>query len=144
MDTRRGNDGEGAPERVTLEADYRAATYRVGKLALVVGEPAPGLDLLLEARGLSEWALLTAWNPKSVERPEEENRLAQGRLVGKLDGYQILAGRSEAPDGSWGEPQVLVLGIPRWEALELAREAGQAAMLAGTLRGPVELVWVDR
>lgn len=78
-----------------------------------------------------------------MPRDEDENRAAQGRLVGRLEGYALLAGLAEAADGSWREPSLFVQGIPRWEAMELAREFGQVAFLAGEPGGLVELVWTQ-
>jgi hypothetical protein len=75
-----------------------------------------------------------------VPRAEEENRAAQGKLLGRLEGLDILAALAEAQDGSWQEPSFFVIGIPRWEATELARDFGQLAFLAGEPGGVVELV----
>lgn len=125
-----------------MEQAYRATSYRVGgKLVLRVGERSPVLDILLSDRGLSEWAYLTAHNPASVRLSPEENRARQKDLLRRVADHPILLGEAVAEDGSWSEASVLVLGIPREEALGLAREFGQNAILWGTLRGPAELLW---
>lgn len=102
---------------------------------LRIGQPLP------RELGDVEWAFLTAWNPGSVPRDEDANRAAQERLVARLESYSVLAGHAEAQDGSWREPSLFVIGIPRWEALEIARECGQAAFLAGEPGGLVQLIW---
>jgi len=130
--------------RAALERAYRATTYRAGPLRLRVGERSAALDAMLAERGADEWAYLTAWNPGSQPCPEAENRAAQGRLLERLAAWPTLAGESRGDDASWpAEPSVLVLGIGRGEAMALAREFGQAAILAGRRSGAAELVWVE-
>lgn len=130
--------------REALDAAYRATTYRAGKLAVRIGEPAPALDLLLADRGLDEWAYLTAHNPGSVALAPEENRARQKRLLARVAGHPVLLGEAVADDaGDWAaEPSVLVLGIRREDALSLAREFGQNAIVCGQRGGAAELVWV--
>lgn len=135
------------PSRATpeLDAAYRATSYRVGgKLVLRVGERSPVLDHLLANRGLEEWVYLTAHNPASVELPPEENRARQKELVRRLAGYPCMLGEAVPDDPSWPpEASVLVLGIPRADALALAREFGQNAILCGTRGGVAQILWVD-
>lgn len=125
-----------------LEAAYRATSYRAGsKLELRVGEPNAALDELLAERGLLAWAYLTAFNPGSVALPAEENRARQTQLLRRLEGYQLLPGEAVGDDGTWEEASVLVLGIGREDALSVAREFGQHAILCGTRGAPAELAW---
>jgi hypothetical protein len=132
-----------AEERAALDAAYRSTAYRAGKLTLRVGEPTPpALDLLLESRGLRAWAYLTAWNPGSRPLPLDENRRRQRELVAHLGDWQWLRGRAEADDGTWSEESLLVLGLPREDAMALGREFGQNAVLVGVPGGVAELVWL--
>ena len=129
--------------REELERAYRATTYRVGaRLALRVGEPNAVLDLLLSERGLDEWAYLTAHNPASVVLAPGENRARQEALLGRVAGYPLLLGEAVADAGDWPpEPSALVLGIRREDALALAREFGQSAILCGRRGGAPALAW---
>ena len=56
-------------QRAHLDAVYRETTYRVEapgrSLAIRLGEPAPALDSLLAAVGLTSWAFVSAANPHS-------------------------------------------------------------------------------
>jgi hypothetical protein len=130
------------------EAAYRATSYRVDdggqRFAIRIGERCAPLDALLAARGLDEWAYLTAHNPGGRAAPPAANERAQARLEAELAaaGREILRGASAADAGDWPpEPSVLVLGLPRAEALALARRHGQEALVAGRHASAAELVF---
>jgi hypothetical protein len=56
----------------------------------------------------------------------------------------VLRGAGAGDDGRWApEPSLLVLGLPRAEAVELARRFGQEAIVAGRRGAPAELVYCD-
>jgi hypothetical protein len=131
--------------RARLETAYRATTYAAGlSLRLRVGQPHPFLDDMMAFRGLEAYAYLTAWNPGSKELPEAENRARQDDLRARLKGrHPVIEGVASADDGSWREDGLLVLGIPRDDALSLARDFGQVAILAGRRGGAPELAWVE-
>ena len=134
-----------AAERARLEAAYRRTTYAAGlSLRLRVDEPHPFLDDMLAFRGLEEWAYLTAWNPGSKPLPLEENMQRQDALRARLKGrWPTVEGAATSDDGSWEpEESLLVLGIPRDEALALAKELEQTAILVGRRGGRAELVFV--
>ena len=107
---------------------YAAADYvvREPRVVIHIGEPNAALDALIGDAGRA--AFLTAANPGSLRRSEEEN----GRLVAALRetlegaGWRCLEGEGRDRAGAWpAEASLLVPGIPRAEALELARRFGQ-------------------
>ena len=112
---------------------------------LHIEETSAELEAVLARHHLSSWAFVTAHNPGSVPQSEAENRTRQAALereVGEA-GYPFYHGEGAAPDGSWPpEPSLLVLGIGRDEALNLARRHGQHALLFGVAGGPAQLLWV--
>lgn len=139
---------EGLLEELRLDRAYRATTY-----AATVGDQAvriridsftPQAD---EALGLAEgeaWAVLTAWNPASEERPREENDAAQERLraILRQEGVRFFEGMSEPDDGHPGEASLLAV-MTRERAMELGREFGQNAIVVGGGRWrKAELVWL--
>jgi hypothetical protein len=131
--------------RAKLEPAYRATTYAAGlSIRLRVGQPHPFLDDMMAFRGIEEYAYLTAWNPGSKELPDEENRVRQDALRARLRGkHPVIEGVATADDGSWTEESLLVLGISRADALDLARSFGQVAILAGRRGGAPELAWME-
>jgi len=131
------------------EAAYRATTYGVAdgahRLAIRIGERCAALDALLAERGAGEWAYLTAWNPGGQPAAPEANAAAQARLEAELAaaGRACLRGASRG-DGGWPpEPSLLVLGLPRAEALALARRHGQEALVVGRRGAAAELVFCE-
>jgi len=130
------------------EAAYRATTYAVAdgahRLAIRIGERCAPLEALLAARGLDEWAYLTAHNPRGLRADPAANAAAQARLEAELAaaGRPFLRGASLGDGGDWPpEPSLLVLGLARAEALALARRYGQEALVTGRCGEAAELVF---
>ena len=141
----RGEGGRGAHPRAAV---YRATRYEVDdggvRLALRIDAPCAALDALLVARGVEEWAYLTAWNPGGRPAPAAANAEAQARLEAEVtaSGRPFLRGASVADAGDWPpEPSLLVLGLPRAEALALAARYGQEAIVAGRRGGAASLLF---
>lgn len=130
----------------SLAIDYTAAHYRVfadPPFMLRVGERSVELDVLLTSHATDTWAFITACNPGSRLLPADENaeRMTQLRAVVKR--FTTYPGEGVDPTGEWpGEPSVLVVGIDRGEAVEVAKVFGQNAILVGEQSRAVELVWV--
>lgn len=116
-------------ERTALARLYEQAVYMVelptGQVEFRVGAapdgPLPEGPL----------AIVTAWNP-GLERPSEaDNRKANERLRKVLNQngwiFYPACGRSE--DGRHGEPSFAVMDIEPEQALALARQFEQAAVL---------------
>ena len=74
--------------------------------------------------------VVTAWNPGSTTRPDEENEQAQQRLVGLVTDAGLPHVRVDgvSPDRGWREPSLLVSGVSRERALMWAHEFGQLAV----------------
>ena len=72
----------------------------------------------------------TAWNPASQACSDADNRAAHGELVDWLteQGYVYFPSVGTAPDGSWREEGVAVVGLGRLTAIELGRRFGQHAV----------------
>jgi uncharacterized protein len=115
-----------------LLASYRRTHYVVffPEIVIRVGEPNRALDELIAPSGRA--AFVTAANPGSERRSDEENRLLVAALHETLDaaGRFYLEGEGRDPDGEWPpEPSLLVLGIAREEAARLARGFAQNAFV---------------
>lgn len=133
-------------ERRKLSAAYTSAFYRVfadPPFVLRVGEPSAELDALLYAHAADTWAFVTACNPGSVVLSADENAERMNQLREVLTRFVTYPGESCDAAGGWAEPSLLVIGISRTEAVEVATAFGQAAILAGTRGGVTELVWVE-
>lgn len=133
--------------RKELERAYHQTTYAAAiPLRLRIGEKNLLLDAFLTDLGATCFSYLTAWNPRSTPRSEDENRAAQEELTALLReaGYEVFVGAGEADDGSFpAEPSLLVPGLPREEALALARRYEQDAFVSGETGKAPMLVWTE-
>ena len=119
-----------------LIAAYHATNYRVdepGKpFVLSIDTPSSTLSDLHRRYGVSTSAFITAWNPFSQPRSDAENALADALLVAAVAEADFVAvpGFGEDPSGKWpGERSLLVLGIDKSAAVDLARGFKQHAFL---------------
>lgn len=136
-----------------LLAAYRRTSYTAytptGTLTLRIDEPNPALDAWLVARGVRDWAYLTACNPGSRALSETDNRDRRQALEGQLvaEGFAFHGGAGVPDpdhDPDWlPEASVLVLGIDPENAARLARQYGQLAFVAGRLGEPPALFVLD-
>lgn len=126
-----------------LASAYLAADYRWeldGEWRwLRIGAPAPEIDAAFV--DATRFALLSAWDPHSIPRPEPENRRADEALRFQLAAgpYPFRAAFSSAPDRSWREPSWLVIGMPREPLDQLGRRFGQLGTLHWRRGAPVRL-----
>lgn len=116
----------------TFRDAYVATSYRFGGVGLRIGRR-QGVDRLLGRLRCRRAAVLTAWDPCSVERGAAANRAAQARLRAQLPRAPLprpLAGCGVPDDpGKRGEAMLLAPGLaPRVAAL-LARRSRQNAIL---------------
>lgn len=129
-----------------LEAAYRATDYRVdeGPFIIRIGERSADADRVLARHGRTEWAFVTACNPRSERLPDNENARRMARLETELRvrGWSCYRGVSADRDGGWPEASFLVIGVSEAEAVEMARQFGQNAIVAGRFGEPARLVWV--
>jgi hypothetical protein len=135
--------------RNDLERAYRHTTYRVflpgGCCELRVGTVSELLRDWLQNARADGFALLTAHNPGSRQCPAEENAARQAELECELleAGFEPYAAESVADDALWPvEEGCFVTDLPLDDALALAEDYGQNALLFGGADACPRLVWV--
>ena len=76
------------------------------------------------------FAIVTAWHPGRSRPSQAENEAANARLEARLDteGYCYVSARGFDDGRTHEEPSFAVMGVELKDALELAREFGQAAI----------------
>ena len=133
-------------DEALLEA-YRHTRFiaqtEIGPLEIRIGQRCPPLDELLTGQGVSTWAYVTAFNPASNLLSEQDNIERQrqlGRLVSS-QGYLSYSGEGIAENSRWPpEASLLILGIQRADAVQLAQKFGQLAIVCGAVGHAAELV----
>ena len=130
-----------------LWAAYRATVYvavvDVQRLAIHIDHKCPALDALLQRRGLTHWAFITAWNPRSQPLPRADNDMRHEQLkedVRRL-GLEAFEGQGEPADLNWAaERSLLAIGISVVDAVRLGRQYEQVAILVGEIGGEAKLL----
>lgn len=129
-----------------LAAAYLQTTYWVETpefpARLRVGVAAPEFDACLQPLGVTEWALLTACNPRSEPLSPSENRRRRQLLAQRLwqAGYIAWPALGVGDVSDWyPEASLCVLRITAEAACEIGREFHQNAIVAGRLGTPPEL-----
>ena len=146
-------DGEDWESRARLERAYKATRYTATRegasVCIRIGEVCAPLDAWLAAAHAQEWAYLTACNPRSRVLSTEQNAARMAALVVDLGviGWPLVHGAgepepTESRQVDWtAEPSVLVLGLSREAALELAVRYDQHAFVYGRSGQAAELIW---
>jgi len=132
-----------------LDAAYRATDYVLFvddgvEVTLNIGVPSPELDHVLDRRGATTAALITAHNPRSVVLSDMENQRRHADLTALLEarGYDHVFGEARDPTDAWkAELECIVFGIAPETGLELARRFDQYAIVFVTRGGAPELVY---
>lgn len=131
----------------TLEAQYRAALYRVFDGARIVttriDRREPRIAALLARHGACSGVLMTAWNPQSRPTPAAANAARQAEFEAWLNragiGWVPAEGRSVS--GDWVEPGVLAFDLDAATAARLALRFDQTAWVAYDATGTGRLVY---
>lgn len=125
-----------------LAATYARARYAVvldgDALPLRVGEPAVDVEAYWPLR---RYGFITAWNPASVPHSDATNDTANAALGARLDAMALARQPAHAfdDDGRWREAGWLVADIEEGVLDRLAREFGQAGVLAWSFGEAVRL-----
>ncbi len=139
-------------ERKRLAQLFRQAKYELlpGELQsaaypIRIGNQHPELDAFL-SEGQS-WIFITAYNPMGQPQSTAFNRVAQQKLLQQLqnDSKTVWRGRGYSPDPlqPWEEPAILTLPLYRREAIAIAREYQQLAIVYGEKHGATTLLFTD-
>lgn len=129
-----------------LQKAYKNARYEVYKppLSFSIGQKHPEMDkaLLQLYSDYQNWAFITAFNPASVSQSATFNTRNQKELLKLIrkKGYNYLEGEGGSHDDSWPpEKSILIINIAEKEALALARQFGQKAIVFGKKGGKAQL-----
>ncbi len=128
---------------VELLHAYLAAEYRWqhkgGWHDIIIGLPTPGLELAFPQA--TTFGAMSAWNPLSIERGRDQNRIADEALHEALaaGGHAFLPAFASARNRSWREPSWLVFGMDSGEFDHLSRRFGQLGTLWWKPGEPVRL-----
>jgi hypothetical protein len=131
-----------------LLAAYIETTYWVSSqpqpIGLRIGCKSAELERMLAAHRVSQWAFVTAWNPRSQLRSHWYNLGREQALLSEVSrrGLRWLPGLAAGDRSDWpAEPALFLLGMSRAEARRLGRRFRQNAVVVGELGRVAQLVW---
>jgi hypothetical protein len=124
-----------------LLAAYCRTDYRVElpnrNFSIRLGNCSAELDELLAEADPADWAIITADNPRSHQLSESENAERRRLLQRRLDdaaSWRLFPTIAMCPQAQWPpEHGQVVVGIPEDDALSLARDFDQHAILWGSI-----------
>ena len=104
------------------------------------------LDDILNEKKKDTWAFITAFNPLPKILASDINNKRQDELIQIVEnwGYTYFKGHGRAPDNSWIEECVLILGISLTSAIEIGNDFGQMAILFGKKHETAEIVYCKK
>lgn len=134
----------------TLLEIYRKAIYTVPELEadIVIDQKNPALDKSLKALkspAVKTWAFITSDNPQSHMRSSAENTRAFLLLEEQVKKLELTYYEAWAKSirNDWPpEHALLILNISAEQALQIAVDFNQKAIVTGTLGKPAQLVEV--
>jgi len=95
---------------------------------LNVGKPSAELAAWFQTNNEDQAAYITAWNPFGEKISDDENHIAEQKLITEIESLDLsyLKGESSDSSGLWpSEPGLLVLGIPLESAKALVKRYHQ-------------------
>lgn len=102
------------------------------------------LNAFLEEKKINTWAILTAYNPKSVLKPDSENNKRQQVLINTVEqhGFSYILGENPPTDTWPVEKTIFIQNISLEEACKLGNKFKQNALLFGTIHTLPAVIWV--
>ena len=111
------------------------------ELTIYINKICAELNDLLIQDGAKEWAYITSVNPNSAIASDEKNQQLLQALKESVKDYKFYEGHGVGTDPAWQpEKSMLIVGIPREEAMRIGNYYKQNAIVAGTLNNPAELI----
>lgn len=133
--------------REKLERAYRGTSFEVdhpdGQFVIRIGEMSATLDAILQEKGETCWAYVTACNPRSAQLSSVANSERHSELRSYLLslGFTIYPGKGVPSDPGWRpEASFLIVGITQDQAARIGVMLEQNAIVVGEVGRPAALM----
>ena len=129
----------------TLKDTYLKAYYYIIELdtSIIADELNHQLDNYLQKNNHTSWAIITAYNPKSIVLCEQENKSNNENLKNDLKNYKFLNTKSGSNSSDWGiEYGFIIFNITKERSLKIAKKYNQNAILFGEQHKKAELIFI--
>lgn len=129
----------------SLRLAYENTEYRTFKpeLSIRIGQENESLTVFLFDNNAFTWAYVSACNPYSIKISDSENQKRHEILMEQVKnrGWRFLEGEGRAMDRTWAEKSLFILDISKKEALELAQQFEQNAIVFGYFNQKPQLLF---
>ena len=138
-----------AKEKADLNRAYQDAVYEVyyygQTIQLFIDRPNPQLDLILKKYDVTNWALITAFNPYSQCLSPAKNQQRHQKLITLVQQLNLTffnaVGKDK--DGAWiPEQSIFGIGIELKQAIAIGHKFEQNAIVLGKLCQSSKLLWL--
>ena len=134
-------------EGATVPVDaYRQTDFVViqdgAEITVHLGETSDALDRLLTKLGPATGIFITAWNPYSRTQSAVSNAAANARMAALFEcrGIRVLSHIGRSRTSAWSEDGFFALDLDPADALAIAREFHQHAVVHAPAGKPAELL----
>ncbi len=126
---------------ITAYQDTVYSTFQP-PLQLKIGEKNEALTVFLFDNNAFTWAFVSASNPFSIKIEAKENQKRHSALVNfvKNSGLRFIEGEGKSKDSTWSEKSLFILDISKKEAIILAQNFEQNAIVFGYFDRAPDLV----
>lgn len=136
------------PQQRDLIIAYEKTVYSVdtpsGSIEFKINKPNGELNKFVSENGASEWAFVTAFNPRSKRLEPEENEQRNAKLQRLLEQrhFKYFLGRGGEANQNWTpEISFFILDISLDTASEIAKTFDQNAIVWSKVNDLPKLVW---
>jgi uncharacterized protein DUF3293 len=111
-------------------------------LEIKIGQKNEDLSVFLFDNNAFTWAFVSACNPFSIKIEDNENQKRHQVLIEftKNREYRFLEGQGKHPNSDWSERSLLILDISKKDAIQLAKDFQQNAIVFGYFNRAPELI----
>ncbi|MEK7434290.1 MAG: DUF3293 domain-containing protein [Cyanobacteriota bacterium] len=115
------------------------------KIIINIDKKTPKVDKILKKVEKNSWAYITAYNPMSILKTEEENLIAQKNLIKEIEKeFIFFEGEGKGENSEWKpEKSILIIGISKENAIEIGNKYNQKAIVFGYLNQKAKLILLN-
>ena len=128
----------------SLISAYQDSLYStfIPALQIKIGQENEDLSVFLFDNNAYTWAFVSASNPFSIKIAEDENQKRHQDLIDFVNnsGLRYLEGEGKGLNSDWSEKSLLILDISKKDAIKLAQNFEQNALVFGYFNQAPELV----
>ena len=130
-----------------LLQDYYKTDYIIFKPKIIINidKKTPNVDKILKKVEKNSWAYITAYNPMSILKTEEENLISQKNLIKEIEKeFIFFEGEGKGINSEWkAEKSILIIVISKEKSIEIGNKYNQKAIVFGYINESAKLILLN-